>query len=644
MRSANWRRATAVLFCAGLLAGELTAAAGAASPPAPVPAAAGMPVTVRAPGGAHGSGPVARIALDEGTPTLALTREGRSVLRPSPLGLTTTTADCAHGLTGTVRTAGPRTVRDTYTTVTGKRRHHRYTATEQKFTFHGARCAGLTVTVRVSHDAVAYRYTLPRAAAITAENSAFRVRGEAKAWLQEYSVDYEKERRSSTVADAREGYEALPALFRSGKGKDYLLLTEAGVDGGYAASHLQHVGGGDYRLRLPQAQLTARSTPWRVAAVGDAADVVGSDAVTDLAAPSKVRDTSWIDPGAVAWSWWADPDSPESYATQKRWVDYAAAHHLPYSLVDWHWKPEWMPQLVSYARERGVKILVWAHHEDLATKEQRAKLLPRWKKWGIAGVKIDFIDSDRQPAMRWYDRVLRQTADLRLMVSFHGTTVPRGLQRTWPHLMTSEAVRGEEYYKVAGNTGITPEHNVMLAYTRNVVGSMDYTPTVFSQGDLPHATTAAHELALAVAYESGWQCFGDDLAAYDAHPRAQRLISALPTAWDGTRLLGGDPDTYAAVARRHGDEWYVGVISAGGTRTVTLPTAPLGNGDWTAQLYEDAEDAEDAESDGGGRADGGEVSRRTRHLKGGDTLRLPLRADGGAVVRLSPAGGEDRAE
>ncbi|MGW2346528.1 glycoside hydrolase family 97 catalytic domain-containing protein [Streptomyces sp. NPDC001661] len=580
--------------------------------------------TVRAPH-TPATAPVARVGLDtQGSPSLHIQREGREVLRSSPMGLTTTTSNCAYGLTPS-RITPTRTVDQHYTTVTGKRLAHHYLATEQRFTFRGPSCNGLTITVRVSHDAVAYRYTLPRTQTITAENSAFRVRPDARAWLQEFSVEYENTRRATSVTDAREAYEAFPALFRSGPDKDpdYLMLTESGVDGHYSASRLLHAGGGDYRLALPQPQTRARATPWRLAIVGDANDVVSSDAVTDLAAPSRVKDASWVQPGTVAWSWWSDPDSPKDYATQRRWVDYAAKHKMPYSLVDWHWTPSWMPRLVDYARKRGVKILVWADHDDLATVRQRDRLLPLWKKWGVAGVKIDFISSDRQPAMRWYDDVLRQTADLHLMVSFHGTTAPRGLQRTWPQLMTSEAVRGEEYYQVTGNnSGLTPQHNVMLAFTRNVVGSMDYTPTVFSKGAVPHATTSAHELALAVAYESGWQCFGDDLASYDAHPQAQRLIDTLPAAWDDTRLLAGDPDQYAVVARRRGHEWYVGVIGAGDARTVKVPTEALGSHAWNAEVYKDG--------------NGSAVDRTTHRVDSGATIDLPLRENGGAVIKLTP--------
>ncbi len=240
-------------------------------------------------------------------------------------------------------------------------------------------------------------------------------------------------------------------------------------------------------MRLADPAVTSAgplATPWRTAVVGDLATVTESTLVDDLAPPSRIADTSWIRPGAVAWSWLDGFGAAQrSLAAQQRFVDLSAARGWPYTLVDDGWKTtDWMPELIAYAREQGVQVLLWVHYGDLDTAAERAEFLPRVKKWGAAGLKIDFMDSDSQERFRWYDDILRDTARHRLLVNFHGATLPKGIQRTWPHVMTLEAVHGAEQGTVPA-AGLTA-----LPYTRNTVGSMDYTPWGSSSAPAPSPT------------------------------------------------------------------------------------------------------------------------------------------------------------
>ena len=238
-------------------------------------------------------------------------------------------------------------------------------------------------------------------------------------------------------------------------------------------------------------------------------------------------------PGRVAWSWWADSGSPASFDAQKAYVDFAARMGWEYALVDAGWNPAWIPQLVAYARERGVRVMLWARWDELTPPSRRDALLRQYRDWGVAGVKLDYMESDSFRRMRWYRTVARAAARRRLLVNFHGSTLPRGLSRTWPNVLTWEGVRGAETYK--GPTPVTPEHNTMLPFTRNAVGSMDYTPVTFSATG--RRTSAAHELALSVVYESGLQHLADRPDVYSSLAAARRFLRHVPAAWDATELL-----------------------------------------------------------------------------------------------------------
>lgn len=448
------------------------------------------------------------------------------MLEPAPLGVVTSAADLTSGLRADSRHT--RQVTERYTMTTGKRLRRTARMTETRFTFTGRDGARLGLVVRAADDGVAYRYVLPGPGTVTVEReaSAFRPPAAARAWLTPYSANYERLYAPSTASGAAPGEYAYPALFQVGDA--YALLTESDVDGRYDASRLVHEGDGRYTVRLADPEVTSEgplATPWRTAVVGDLATVTESTLVDDLAPPSRIADTSWIRPGKVAWSWLDGFGAAQrDLAAQQRFVDLAAARGWPYTLVDDGWKTTgWMPELIAYARQRGVDVLLWVHWTDLDTAAERAEFLPRVKEWGAAGLKIDFMDSDSQERFRWYDDILRDTARHRLLVNFHGATLPKGVQRTWPHVMSLEAVYGAEQGTVPA-AGLTA-----LPYTRNAVGSMDYTPMGFQFGT--RTVSDAAELALSVVFESGFQNF-----AYWSPPTANGRN--WPASWSRCRRCG----------------------------------------------------------------------------------------------------------
>ncbi|MFE9204255.1 glycoside hydrolase family 97 catalytic domain-containing protein [Micromonospora sp. NPDC007230] len=553
----------------------------------------------------------ATVALDaDGALSLAVAHQGRTVLAPSAVGIETTAEDLTKGLTFLRRT--DRTVAENYIMTTGKQRVRHATLAETTLSFAGAHGTRMDLVVRVSADGVAFRYVLPDADGVTVkrEASSYSLPTGAPAWLLPYTPNYEGTRVETTAAAAPAGDFGFPALFDVEN--TYVLLTESDVDGRYSGGRLtHHAGSGNYTIKLADAEVTSPgrlATPWRTAIVGDLATVTTSTLVDDLAPASKVAGTSWIRPGTVAWSWLSEHDSPRDPVRQKQYVDFAARNGWSYVLIDEGWDRSWVPDVVRYARARGVEVLLWFHWTALDTAQERNETLPLIKSWGVAGVKVDFMDSDSQARFAWYDDILQKTADLQLMVNFHGATIPRGIQRTWPHVMTLEAIRGAEQFRTRAAT------NTMFPFTRNVVGGMDYTPVAFVVSD--RDTTAAHEAATFLVYESGWQHAADKPENYESRPEALRTLNQLPTTWDETRLLGGRPGQQVFLARRADERWYLGAISAVPAKTFETPLTFLGKGQWLVETLRDGPHG---------------LIREARIVDSDDRLAVPVATNGGFV-------------
>src|SRR6266511_2503020 len=290
-----------------------------------------------------------------------------------------------------------------------------------------------------------------------------------------------------------------------------------------------------------------------------------------------------------------------------------------YVLVDAGWSASWMPTLVKYAQARHVGVWIWTRQPDIDTQARISAAFSLWKSWGVVGLKIDHIRSEQQVRMKWYDQVLATSAQNKLMVDFHGSTIPRGIERTWPQVLTMEGVQGAEKIRNRPDRNAFPAtHYPTLPFTRNLAGSMDYTPVTFTA---KRTNTDAAELAQSVVFESGLQNFADSVESYDAHPVAERFLRQVPAAWDETRLVSGNPDTHVVLARRNGTNWFVGAVTAGGGRTIAVPLGFLGAGSWLADVYSDS-------------ASG--LAVRTQQVTGAGTLSLTVATNGGFTVRLCP--------
>jgi hypothetical protein len=353
----------------------------------------------------------AQLSLDssDGSLRLSATRAGRTVLAPAPVGLRTTVADLSRGLHSIGATQ--RSLTEQYAMTTGKRRSRTSQQNELRVALADAAGRRVDVVVRAAADGVAYRYVVPGPVTVTGEASAFTLPATAPAALLPYNAWYEQNRLRTTAGGAAAGDFGNPSLFQVGQ--DFALLTESDVDGRYSGARLRHAAGSPtYQVALADAQVTSAgqlSTPWRTAIIGDLATVTQSTLVDDLAQPARFTDTSWIRPGKVAWSWLSEHASPSDFNRQKQFVDFAARNGWPYSLVDEGWSATWVPDLVRYARAKGVDILLWFAWTDLDTAQKRDTVLNQVKQWGVRGVKIDFMNSESQARFQWYDAVLAKT-------------------------------------------------------------------------------------------------------------------------------------------------------------------------------------------------------------------------------------------
>ena len=415
----------------------------------------------------------------------------------------------------------------------------------------------------------------------------------------------------------------MPALFRT-PSNHWALLMDTNVDGSYAAMHLEpQAAEGVYRLAFPEpgeanglGGTTPSSalpwvTPWRVVVAGsDPGAVVNSTLMTDLAEPSVVTDTSWIAPGRSSWSWWSSDPSPTDYQALTAFVNLSRDMTWEYTLVDAGWDTMGnggnYTDLAAYAASQNVGTILWYNSggpnnsvDDIVPRDRIYDAATRRAEFqtisqaGVRGVKVDFFHGDGQHMMQYYIDIMRDAAEFHLLANFHGATIQRGWQRTYPNLMTTESVRGAEMYKYDGGYAAdAARRNTILVFTRNAVASMDFTPVTFTDATHPHLTTFGHELALSIVFESGIQHFADRVAGYTALPAGPRaFLMAVPTTWDDTRYVEGAPGEYVVLARRKGERWYLGGIGGDASaRELQLALSFLGEGSFSASVIADGAD------------------------------------------------------
>lgn len=540
-----------------------------------------------------------------------------TVIESSPLGLERQDESFSKQLTLMDRAVSR--IDDTYELFNGKVSNAHNLANQVVFSFVNENDATFDLIVRVYNDGVAFKYAFPDTVdspkTITQELTGFQLPA-GTAYIMpydeptQYTPAYENYYGVYKVGDASptETGWAFPALFEVNDGQNFVLLTESGLNGSYCGTRLAQEAPEDlYSVRFPEeadaegvgnvypSSTLPWETSWKVVILGESpGDIVESTLVTDVAEPEAFAREEWMNPGRAAWSWWAESDSPRDFQRQRDFIDLAADLGWEYYLVDanWNYEPtEELLDFIEYATEKGVGVLMWynsggpnnivteAPRDRMFTRDRRRQEFEWLQEIGVKGVKVDFWHSDKQDMIQYYIDLMHDARDFEMLVNFHGCTIPRGWDRTYPNFMTAEAVSGIECYKFdASYPENAPWHNVNLVFTRGVIGPMDYTPVAFSDHTYPHLTTFAHELALSVLFQSGWQHFADKPESYRAQPQeVQQFLSEVPAAWDEIRFLEGQPAEYVILARRTGDTWYIaGINGLDEAKTLSLDLTTFG--------------------------------------------------------------------
>lgn len=510
-------------------------------------------------------------------------------------------------------------IHDEYIMLTGKREQCSNDANEYTYSFKDSLDRELRMVFRLYNDGVAFRYEIPELAETTIQEelTVYRIPEGKNRWIQTYDPGYEKFFPISTTGEDKKRQWGYPALIEASENV-FALISEAGIEKMHSGSYLKNENEvTDYKVTLDKNEKTVSGhwfSPWRIVIIGSLADVVESTLITDISPENRIGDTSWIQPGSVSWIYWAYNHGSNDYQIVKKYVDLAVELSLPYILIDAEWDEMsnggTIEDAIRYAKERNVKPLIWYNsstawikewgapgpHQRLNKPEDREKEFTWLEQMGVAGVKIDFFAGDLQETMEYYIDLMECAVKHKLLVNFHGATIPRGWQRTYPNLMTIEAVYGAEWYNNAPI--LTPRaaaHNATLPFTRNVIGPMDYTPCTFSDSQHPHITSHGHELALTVLFESALQHLADRPESYLAQPEeVKNFLSNLPTTWDDTRLVSGYPAEYVVMARQKDNQWYVGGLNGtDANKTINLDWSFLEDGNYRMTLFQDSGNSEE---------------------------------------------------
>lgn len=530
-------------------------------------------------------------------------------------------------------------------------------------------------TLRAYDDGIAYRFTdrssTSRRVADERMDLSFP-EGTASFFPQEESMYSHNERTylHKPVNEIDAGnFCSLPVLFDTGDGK--VLFTEAALHD-YPGMFLEKKEGAGFGAKFPPFVLEAipneengpdrnqiitkeadyiaevaggRDYPWRVFIIGDQDGVfVESNLVSLLSGSPKIEDSSWIRPGKVAWDWYnanniygVDFRAGINQKTYKYYIDFAARNGIEYVILDEGWTKSTteirednadmdVPELIKYAAAKGVGIILWVLWKPL--DEDVEGILKLYSRWGAKGVKVDFMQRSDQYMVRSYEEIARVAARYEMLVDYHGAFKPAGIERVWPNIINYEGVKGNENNKWSAD--INPEHNVTIPFIRMAAGPIDFTP-----GSMLNTTeenyqirftrpmslgTRAHQVAMYVVYEAPLQMMCESPSIYLEEQETVDYITRIPTTWHETRVLAAKVSDYLAVARRHGDQWYIGAMTDWTARDLRIDLSFLDEGKYRMELYRDGLNADRNAEDY--HLESIQVDRST-------TLSLPLTSGGG---------------
>jgi alpha-glucosidase len=549
------------------------------------------------------------VSLDaDGNLSYETSHAGKMVIAKSPLGLRRDDQDFENLLTFDHASKIEKR-REKYELFAGAQPHVDHVLNHLRLMFRNGNRVPIEIDVAAGDEGVAFRYRFMESSTnihvVESELTGFQLPMNASGWLQPYHSAgpytpayedfYFHTSPGAAPPDSRAkamGW-AFPALFQVPDASVWVLLTESGTDGSYCACHLSpDSANGLYRIAFPSAGETTKGytnqfgpeprfsspwiMPWRVIIMSPSAAAIATETlVTDLAAPCRIADTSWIHPGRSSWAWWS---YPEDRATAKRFdefTDFAAKMGWEYTLFDADWRGPGLKPIANHATAEGVIPLAWLHASSFYDVETRAAKLDEMAAAGVRGVKVDFWCSDRQESIAAQQALFKEAAARKMVVNLHGCTIPRGSQRTWPNFLSCEAVLGSEsYFYESRYTQKAAELNTVLPFTRNAVGPMDLTPIACSPKKYERTTTAAHQIAAAIIFTCGIIHYADRPEFFESLPNEVRQIFRdAPARWDETRCLIGEPGKAVVFARRSGKSWFIAGIN--GSREILPMTLDL---------------------------------------------------------------------
>ena len=519
----------------------------------------------------------------------------------------------------------------------------KFSTIESKYTEAVLNFGSCKVEMRVMDNAVAYRFVTNMKGEVLVDNEHFTIVPESG-----FTAHYQQCRSFNTAYEERyqhgeadkwimENRLATLPMLLSGEQDTQLLIGESDVDD-YPRLFLKGNRKG-ISAALPGAPISwepwgdrgeiiteegyyiaktqgKRTFPWRFVVITDSKGIIEQTVPVQLARRPVLEDTSWIKPGQVSWEWWngAIPYGPEvtfragnNYDTYAYFVDFAAKYGVEYILLDEGWakdtrdpytaKPDMhLDKLIAYGKSKGVGIIIWL---PWLTVEQHFDLFEKYAEWGVAGVKIDFMEHSDQWMVNFYKRVVKEAAKHKLLVDMHGSFTPMGLEYEYPNFLSYEGVLGLEQMG-----GCRPENTLYLPFIRNAVGAADFTPGGMNNrqpdnytGSRPNsgaAGTRAFQMALYVVLESGIQMLADNPAEYYKNDDCARYIASVPTTWDETRALETEVGKYIIVAKRKGDKWFIGGICEGEQRerVFNVKLDFLGDGEYKLTGFKDGINAD----------------------------------------------------
>ena len=612
----------------------------------------------------------------EQAPVYTMTYKGQTVIEKGKIGIELAESGFLGKSLELVNTEFSEQVEE-YTLYAGKSSKVIDKYTQKIFEFRETNQKGrkLIVIFRLFNDGAAFRIKIPNQENIKSydvknDSNTFRFSENTQYWtlnLESFKTNYERNFFKKVFHDINTDstFLGLPLTFKIGENIEG-TLTEANLTnyaGMYLKTNKKDASFYTVLSRYPEDNGIAVKlnneviTPWRIVMVSDKAlNLIASNTITSLNEPCSFKETSWIKPGKSAWDWWNYQTIPEDAGfesgmnnpTMKYFIDFASDFNLEYMLVDAGWYGNHkdskadittsideidVPELVRYGRERNVDILLWVHWGCLNRQMDEAMAL--YQKWGIKGIKVDYMDRDNQEVVNFYHQVVKKAAEYHLTVNFHGAYKPTGIRRTYPNLLTREGILGLEHSRWSSN--VTPEHNVIIPFTRMLTGPMDYTPggfrnvtrEEFSGGQKPPVVmgTRCHNLAMFVVYLSPMQMVCDWPGAYRGQKGAE-FLKVVPASWDETLPLEGEIGEYIIIARRKCDDWFLGGMTNDTKRQVNLPLSFLSNGKtYQATIYQDSPVSDKKPK---------ELEIVKKSFSNTDNLNIEMVSGGGIAVHFYP--------